>query len=1095
MADRALSRWIISISLALAALAAISLWLTQAPVQAKHSATLINCSGSIQACINAASDGDTILIAAGRYTESLTLSKPVSLTGINRDTTIIHAVAGQRVLTVTGTTINNSVVISGLTFTGGYADQGGGIYADVSLTVMSSRFISNSTIYGGGLYIIGSAALSDVNFEDNTCRNTSGQGGGINARNGTLSLTRAVFIRNTCTAVYSENSPTTIVDSRFEQNSGSVGGGVWVYRVSASVSNTVFLSNTANLYGGGLIAIDPFISGGRFQSNTAPQGGGIYGLGTATITGTEFISNTASDSGGGAYLGAATIANSRFERNTCLSPYPGGQHGGGGLTVIDLSLSNTVFVSNTSMTNGSAIELWNDGYSATIVNSLFAHNEAANNGAVIKAGVGAQSPGQIVLENSTISDKDANTAPAVVLGLGTHYLTNTIITNHAIAISNTNGTVFEDYNLFFGNITNTIGVITGVHSLIGDPRFVDPLHGDYHLQFGSVAIDHGSDAGVTTDLDGNPRPVGSDYDIGAYEFVGGPASGTRYVATTGTDTANDCLNGVSPCATIQHAIDVANDGEQVLMAGGLYTESATLSKPVSLTGVSSDTTIIHAMPGQRVLTVTGATISNSVVISGLTFTGGQAGLGAGLLITESAHPSIRNIAVQGNFATAYGGGVYAANALSLSNSQFSDNWAYANGSGGGIYVVGAADIANSHFANNVSPYGAGVYALGGARIISTDFISNLATEGAGVNAASAVAISGGQFFGNLASGGGGSAVAADHALSITGTQFVSNTASEEGGAVIAFNGPVTITDAQFIRNHTTLKSGGAVYVLSGTLAIRQSQFISNTAHANGGALFANDATTLTHVDFISNTVSSSGGALFTNGTLWVNQGRFIENKCLGLDCGGGAILVDGALATHANLVIRGTQFIGNSAAQSGSVGGAVYYGSNGAVYIVNALFARNTAQRYGAALFLNWGEVANFNYLTIADESLNPVAALTIFNDIPVAINNSIIVSHTIGIENVARGILQSHNLFFGNLENTYGRIGGGPSFVGDPRFVDPLHDDYHLRFGSAAIDHGIDAGVTTDLDGNPRPVGAGFDIGAYEYQGGYYLWLPLIWK
>jgi hypothetical protein len=102
---------------------------------------------------------------------------------------------------------------------------------------------------------------------------------------------------------------------------------------------------------------------------------------------------------------------------------------------------------------------------------------------------------------------------------GTLNLTNTIIANHAIGISNTAGIVYEDYNLFFNALTNTVGVIAdGAHSLIGDPRFVDPLHGDYHLQIGSAAIDHGVDAGIYTDLDGNPRPIGLGFDIGAYEY-------------------------------------------------------------------------------------------------------------------------------------------------------------------------------------------------------------------------------------------------------------------------------------------------------------------------------------------------------------------------------------------------------------------------------------------------------------------------------------------------------------------------------------------------------------------------------------------------
>ena len=34
---------------------------------------------------------------------------------------------------------------------------------------------------------------------------------------------------------------------------------------------------------------------------------------------------------------------------------------------------------------------------------------------------------------------------------------------------------------------------------------------------------------------------------------------------------------------------------------------------------------------------------------------------------------------------------------------------------------------------------------------------------------------------------------------------------------------------------------------------------------------------------------------------------------------------------------------------------------------------------------------------------------------------------------------------------------------------------------GSAALDAGVDVGVTTDFDGDPRPMGDGHDIGADE--------------
>jgi hypothetical protein len=41
----------------------------------------------------------------------------------------------------------------------------------------------------------------------------------------------------------------------------------------------------------------------------------------------------------------------------------------------------------------------------------------------------------------------------------------------------------------------------------------------------------------------------------------------------------------------------------------------------------------------------------------------------------------------------------------------------------------------------------------------------------------------------------------------------------------------------------------------------------------------------------------------------------------------------------------------------------------------------------------------------------------------------------------------------------------------------------FRLKDGSPAIDKGVNAGVTIDLDGKPRPVGTKPDLGAYEKQ------------
>jgi hypothetical protein len=79
--------------------------------------------------------------------------------------------------------------------------------------------------------------------------------------------------------------------------------------------------------------------------------------------------------------------------------------------------------------------------------------------------------------------------------------------------------VIVDHNLIDG-FRGVANETRGTSPVLGNPSFIDAIDYDFHLAALSAAIDKGSPEGAPRDdFDGNHRPQGNGYDIGAFEFV------------------------------------------------------------------------------------------------------------------------------------------------------------------------------------------------------------------------------------------------------------------------------------------------------------------------------------------------------------------------------------------------------------------------------------------------------------------------------------------------------------------------------------------------------------------------------------------------
>jgi len=306
-----------------------------------------------------------------------------------------------------------------------------------------------------------------------------------------------------------------VEDCVITRNSSYDGGGGAACKSQGGLprlTGCTLCNNTTDGSGGGLASYDGEVSGCTVISNTALYGGGAW-LDYPVVTACHFAYNYGLNNGGGVQASAnSVLVNCLIESNRCdldgggiegsatldrcvLRGNVSGQDGGGAKSG-GMLLGNTLFFGKAAGRDGGGLYLGGGG----LVNCTVANNAATNTGGGLYCSIAG------AVSNTVIYFNRAGAG-------GANWIND--------------GGVAGDINYRCVCTTPTNGLPGGQGCVARDPRFIDPVGGNYQLLYGSPCIDSGVDAraqGITNDLIGGVRPLDgnmdglTNFDIGCYEY-------------------------------------------------------------------------------------------------------------------------------------------------------------------------------------------------------------------------------------------------------------------------------------------------------------------------------------------------------------------------------------------------------------------------------------------------------------------------------------------------------------------------------------------------------------------------------------------------
>jgi len=691
----------------------------------------------IQEGIDAASHGDTVIVAEGIYEQNIEFkgknivlrsSDPTNPTVV--ENTVIDGNQAGPVITFAGTE-DETCVLAGFTVRNGNGESGGGVQGGTHgkrprATIRNNVITENQSGYYGG----GGLSHCDGMIENNTITDNSATfGGGLSGCRGMIE--NNTISRNSASArgggLYScltvQNN--TVSDNSADEDGGGLCECHWIEK------NTI-TGNSAGKRGGGLAQCWGPIYGNTIAGNSAQEGGGVYDSG-APFLNNKVSGNSASEDGGGLAGCHGTLQNNLIASNSAQR--------GGGLAYCDGTIQNNTIVNNSAAGAKSVGGGLAFCYGA-IRNCVVWENTAE--------GSGNQTYKSDGVSFSCIQDW-AGGGPG------------NISDNPLFA-----DTSVDDYHLQEGSLCIDAGA--NYYWFVWPQRDLDN-----NCRLGGKGVDMGCyERGASPDSDGDllcdsdeeglrTDPLSDDTDRDGLrdglELLRGsnPRQSTPAVVTYVT----------SDGPTIQEALCLAVPGDEIVVTPGTYHENLQFARtevilrssdPQNPDVVSS--TIIDGRALGPVVSFTGAE-SEACLLAGFTIQNGRAGSGAGVcggtpgVMYIYTHATIRNNTISGNSAEYLGGGGVAYCAGTIENNTITENSAIGGGSCGGALYSCYGVIQDNTITRNSAQYAGGGAAYCDGTIRNNVIAVNSAEHGGGLHECNGT-IQNNVISGNLAevSGGG-----------------------------------------------------------------------------------------------------------------------------------------------------------------------------------------------------------------------------------------------------------------------------------------------------------------------------------------------------